>query len=205
MQREIVLASSSPQRRELLKRLNLPFTAVSPEIDEAPIPHETPHELALRLAQQKAEALAATYPSHLIIGSDQVASLDGTPCSKPGNHEKALAQLQAASGKKVTFYTGLCLLDSLKMKPLTAVESFSVYFRPLTTEQIDYYLRQDQPYDCAGSFKCEALGISLFERLEGDDPNALIGLPLIRLTQLLGKVGIDVLKSQPSDARTEFH
>lgn len=190
---KLVLASSSRYRRELLEKLKHPFSWQAPEVDETPLTGEKPDVLALRLAQLKAEALAKAHPNSLIIGSDQVASLDGKLCGKPGNKENALSQLKAASGKNVTFYTGLCLLNTNTGRHYSAVETYNAHFRTLSEAQIEYYLDQDQPFDCAGSFKSESLGISLLERLEGDDPNTLIGLPLIRLTQLLSQADFDIL------------
>jgi MAF protein len=189
----IILASSSVYRRELLQRLQLPFEWASPAIDETPLPREAPAALAERLACAKANALAERYPRHLIIGSDQVASLDGDPLGKPGDFATALRQLQACSSRRVEFATGLCLLDSRDGTRQSAVETFSVVFRRLETRQIENYLHREQPFDCAGSFKVEGLGIALFERLEGDDPTALIGLPLIRLVSMLERAGVWVL------------
>ncbi len=190
---KLVLASSSRYRRELLEKLKHPFSWQAPEVDETPLTGEKPDALALRLAQLKAEALAKAHPNSLIIGSDQVASLDGKLCGKPGNKENALSQLKAASGKNVTFYTGLCLLNTSTGRHYSTVETYNAHFRTLSEAQIEYYLDQDQPFDCAGSFKSESLGISLLERLEGDDPNTLIGLPLIRLTKLLSQAGFEIL------------
>lgn len=181
----ILLASSSPYRRELLARLELPFNCVSPDIDETPLPGETGKALALRLAEQKARALADQYPDHWIIGSDQVACLpDGTLLNKPENHETATRQLTRSSGQHVQFLTGLALLNSQTNAIQTCCEPFSVHFRELTRDEIESYLRKEQPYDCAGSFRMEGLGITLFERLAGRDPNSLIGLPLIALTDM---------------------
>ncbi|ROQ20238.1 MULTISPECIES: Maf family protein [Marinimicrobium] len=192
---ELLLASRSPYRRQLLERLNLTFTCTAPEVDETPAPGETPEALARRLAHMKARALAPTEAHDLlIIGSDQVATLDGEQClGKPGDHQRAVEQLRAASGKVVTFYTGLCIYDARTGTDETRCESVRAHFRPLTDTQIEQYLRQETPYDCAGAFKVEGLGICLFERLEGDDPNALIGLPLIQLTEMLQKAGLDPL------------
>jgi len=192
---ELLLASRSPYRRQLLERLNVPFTCVSPEVDETPFQGEAPEALARRLAYMKARALAPPGARDLlIIGSDQVATLDGIQClGKPGDHQSAVEQLRAASGNMVTFYTGLSLYDARSGTDETRCESVRAYFRPLTDLQIEHYLRQETPYDCAGAFKVEGLGICLFERLEGDDPNALIGLPLIRLTEMLQKAGVDPL------------
>lgn len=189
----LVLASSSPYRQALLAKLGLPFTAATPAVDESARAGESAAALVERLACAKAAALAERFPHHLIIGSDQVAGLDGEILGKPGHFDAARRQLQAASGRRVTFFTGLCLLDTRDGTRHSLVEPFSVVFRPLSDAQIDAYLRREQPFDCAGSFKSEGLGIALFERLEGDDPNALVGLPLIRLVALLGAAGIDVI------------
>ncbi|WP_347329712.1 Maf family protein [Marinimicrobium locisalis] len=195
---KLLLASSSPYRRQLLERLGLPFTTTSPEVDESPGVDEAPAALAERLAISKALALAPKTPQPLlIIGSDQVASLDGRPLGKPGDHHRATEQLRAASGQRVTFYTGLCLYDARTGLHRSHCERFYVHFRPLTDAQIEAYLTKEAPYDCAGAFKMEALGIRLFERLEGEDPNALIGLPLIALTDMLLEAGVDPLLSQP--------
>ncbi|WP_375170325.1 Maf family protein [Marinobacter sp.] len=185
-QTPLLLASSSPYRRELLERLGLPFTTASPDIDETPQPDESAEALALRLAGSKAQALATQYPGHWIIGSDQVACLpDGTLLHKPGNHEQAVHQLQQSSGHAVLFLTGLTLLDADSGRAQHHCEPFSVRFRDLETREIEAYLRREQPYDCAGSFKMEGLGITLFSGLEGRDPNSLVGLPLIALTDML--------------------
>lgn len=189
----IVLASSSLYRRKLLEQLGLPFQWASPALDESAQPGETAEALVERLACAKAQALAEHYPAHWIIGADQAASLDGQILGKPGNLENARRQLQACSGRRAEFLTGLCLLNSATGTASTIVEPFAVVFRKLRPEQIDRYLRREQPFDCAGSFKVEGLGIALFERLEGNDPNTLIGLPLIQLTTLLLRAGIDVL------------
>ncbi|MDG4597878.1 MAG: Maf family protein [Candidatus Contendobacter sp.] len=191
--RRLILASTSPFRRELLARLGLPFSTQAPDTDESPRPGEDAPTLTARLAELKARAVARHEPTALIIGSDQAAVLDGAIIGKPGNHEEATTQLRRASGRTVTFYTGLCLLDGASGQCRTTVEPFQVVFRPLTTSMIDRYLRREQPYECAGGFKSEGLGIALFERLEGDDPTSLIGLPLIRLTHLLEAVGVAVL------------
>lgn len=190
----ILLASSSPYRRQLLARLGLPFEHQSPEIDETPKMGESPEALARRLAQSKAEALIdPEHSDQLIIGSDQVACLNGQILGKPGDHQGAKAQLTAASGQSVNFYTGLSLYDSRTGQTQTRCETYSVQFRPLTEIQIESYLNKEQPYDCAGAFKAEGLGIRLFEKLLGDDPNTLIGLPLIALTDLLIEAGLDPL------------
>jgi len=189
----LVLASTSPYRRELLERLGLPFETASPNVDETALTYETPEQLVKRLAKLKARAVAVDFPDALIIGSDQVAVLDNQILGKPGNHETAVQQLSNASGKKVLFITGLCLLSSATGKAQVSVDIFSVEFRQLSASQIENYLQREKPYDCAGSFKSEGLGISLFERMEGDDPNALIGLPLITLINMLSTEEVDVL------------
>jgi MAF protein len=189
--RTITLASSSPYRKELLDRLGLDYTAVSPNIDESALPGETPETLVARLAEQKARAVGSGN-SGLVVGSDQVATIDGEILGKPGNHENAVAQLQRLAGQRVIFQTGLCLLDSTNHEAQVDVIPFTVQFRTLTGEQIERYLRAEQPYNCAGSFKSEGLGITLFEKMLGDDPTALIGLPLIRLTAMLYKAGIEL-------------
>jgi MAF protein len=190
---KIVLASTSPFRRELLNRLGLSFEVDSPDIDESPRPGETAEQLVARLAEQKARAVAVRHPDSLIIGSDQVALNDGAILGKPGTHDKAMAQLQAASGKAVRFLTGLCLYNSTSDQAQVLVEPFEVVFRNLSATQIDNYLKAEQPYNCAGSFKSEGLGIALFERLVGEDPNSLIGLPLIRLIRMLEQEGVMVI------------
>ncbi len=190
---QLVLASTSPFRKQLLEKLRLAFVTDSPEIDESPKPGETPEALVARLAQEKAMAVAQRHPDSLVIGSDQVAVIDGEILGKPGNHLKAIAQLKAASGRRVTFLTALCLYNSATSDYQVEVVPFGVVFRELSESQIDNYLRAEQPYNCAGSFKSEAMGIALFERLEGEDPNTLIGLPLIRLVRMLEAEGIRVI------------
>lgn len=192
--RRLILASASPFRRELLARLGLPFSTQASDIDESHRPGEDAPTLVARLAELKAWTVARHEPGALIIGSDQAAVLDGAIIGKPGDHDRAVAQLQRASGRTVAFYTGLCLLDSASSQCQAAVDVFRVVFRPLTPEMIESYLRRERPYQCAGSFKSEGLGIALFERLEGDDPTSLIGLPLIRLTRLLEAAGVAVLQ-----------
>ncbi len=186
----LVLASTSPYRRLLLERLGLSFTTASPNIDETRRPQEPPQVLVLRLAEAKARAVSRSHPEALIIGSDQVACLEDAVLGKPGDRAGAIAQLERASGRSVLFHTGLCLLDAKTGRAQTLVEPFRVHFRPLQRRQIEGYLDREQPYDCAGSFKSEGLGIALFERLEGEDPSALMGLPLIRLIALLESAGI---------------
>ena len=189
---QIILASTSIFRKQLLEKLNIPFKTASPEVDEAALEHELPELLVERLSQLKAQAIADDYPNSLIIGSDQVACIDGKILGKPGNFDNALKQLRQASGKAVTFYTGLTLYNTDSGSMQTICEPFKVYFRTLSDQQITRYLEHEQPYNCAGSFKSEGFGISLFEKLEGDDPNSLIGLPLIQLIRMLDKEGVAI-------------
>jgi len=191
---QLILGSSSPFRAELLEKLGLDFISSSPDIDESALDGETAEQLVQRLSEQKAQKIAQKYPDALIIASDQVALLDGEVLGKPGNHDNAVRQLTAASGKTVLFLTGLALLNSKTGQIQSLVEHFEVSFKTLSAEQIDFYLKQEKPYQCAGSFKSEGFGISLFSKLEGEDPNSLIGLPLIRLINLLEQQGIDVLQ-----------
>jgi len=186
----LVLASTSPFRAELLSRLRLPFETFAPRVDETPRPGETPADMVSRLSILKAEAALGDFPHHLVIGSDQCAVFDGAIIGKPGSHAKATTQLNHFSGRTVTFLTGLCLLNTATGHQQTCVEPFHVSFRRLSPRQIENYLRAEQPYGCAGSFKSEGLGITLFEKLQGDDPNSLVGLPLIRLTHFLENEGI---------------
>ncbi len=188
----IILGSTSPFRRKLLKKLCIDFTTAAPDIDEKAHPDEPPAKLVSRLASEKAAAVSARHPNALIIGSDQVASIDQQILGKPGHRAGAIEQLLAASGRRVTFYTGLCLLNSASGQKQVACERFHVHFRSLERQQIERYIDRERPFDCAGSFKSEGLGISLFARLEGDDPNTLIGLPLIRLVQMLGNEGVQI-------------
>ncbi len=185
----LVLASTSPFRRELLTRLGIGFATAAPEVDETPRRGETPDALVRRLSEAKARAVGETCRG-LIIGSDQVATTGSDILGKPGTHERAVAQLQHLSGKTVTFHTGLCLLNSENGELQLDVVPFRVVFRQLDDERIERYLQHDRPYNCAGSFKSEGLGITLFERMQGDDPTALIGLPLIRLTTMLARAGM---------------
>ncbi len=195
----ILLASSSTYRRELLTRLGLRFEWASPDIDESPLLNEngkvdeSADALVTRLSIAKAKALAADYPDHLIIGSDQVAVLGSQIIGKPHTYARAFTQLRNASGNPVIFKTGLCLLNANTGISQVRVEEFKVEFRELTNDQIHHYLTYEQPYDCAGSFKCEGLGVALFSKLSGDDPSALMGLPLIRLVEMLKAEGIDPL------------
>jgi septum formation protein len=188
---QLVLASTSPFRRDLLQRLGIPFITAAPDVDESPLPGEAADALVQRLSASKARAVGRTHAG-LVIGSDQVATVGEAILGKPGNHERAFEQLQQLSGRTVTFHTGLCLLDTEKDLQQLDVIPFTVEFRQLSTTQIEHYLRREQPYNCAGSFKSEALGITLFRRMQGDDPTALIGLPLIRLTDMLATAGISL-------------
>jgi septum formation protein len=190
----LILASSSAYRRELLARLQLPFDAVAPDIDESPLPGEAPEATALRLARAKAAAVAARHPGAVVIGSDQVATLDGAQIGKPGDHPRALAQLQTMRGRRVVFHTALCVWDGRVADPGQAaqLENVQVFvtFRDLPDAELDAYLRIEQPYDCAGSAKNEGLGIALLERIDSSDPSALTGLPLIALTTMLRRAGV---------------
>ena len=192
----LILASTSPFRRELLARLNLTFQTCKPEIDETMQAGESAAQLVERLAISKAKDARTHFDSGLVIGSDQVCVIDGMILGKPGNYENALEQLKNASGKTVRFLTGLCLYDIANDRQQSLVEPFDVVFRQLTDDQISHYLKTEQPYQCAGSFKSEGLGITLFEKLVGDDPNSLIGLPLIKLVTLFNNWDIDVLSAQ---------
>jgi len=191
----LILGSSSPFRAELLTKLGLSFTTASPDIDETALENELAEQLVLRLSEEKAKKIAETYPNALIIASDQVALLDNKILGKPGNHENAVRQLSAASGKTVQFLTGLALFNSQTGQMQSLVDDFKVSFKELSLPQINFYLQQEQPYQCAGSFKSEGFGISLFSKLAGNDPNSLIGLPLIELISLLENEGVDVLQS----------
>jgi septum formation protein len=189
----LILASSSAYRRELLQRLRLPFEAISPDIDETPLAGETPDATALRLAREKAAAIAARHPDTLVIGSDQVATLDGAQIGKPGDHARALEQLRTMRGRQVVFHTALCLWDgrAAARAPVQAENVRTlVTFRHLPDAELDAYLRIEQPYDCAGSAKNEGLGIALLERIDSNDPTALTGLPLIALTGMLRRAGV---------------
>jgi septum formation protein len=188
----LVLASSSKYRRSLLERLRLPFDVAAPFVDERAHDGETPRATALRLAQTKARAIAAVRPRDIIIGSDQVASLEGTALGKPGSHAAALAQLRAMRGCTVEFHTALCLIDGARGTSELEDVPTSVRFRYFSDDQAERYLRSDKPYDCAGSAKIEALGIALVERIESTDPSALIGLPLIALVGMLIRAGMEI-------------
>lgn len=191
---KIVLGSTSPFRKALLERLNIAFTCDAPNIDETPLDNEAVEDMVVRLAVAKAQAIATNHDDALIIGSDQSAVLDGEKLSKPGNFENAFKQLTRASGKTITFQTGLCLLNTQSGNIQSSCIPYTVVFKTLTPSMIENYLHREEPYDCAGSFKSEALGIALFERFEGDDPNALIGLPLIELVNFLSNEGYSILE-----------
>lgn len=193
----LILASTSPFRRQLLARLGLPFEAANPAVDEALLPGEKPEAGALRLSEAKARAVVSLHPDALIIGSDQVACLDGQVFGKPGTHENAVRQLQTMRGRRVNFFTGLCLLDASSGRAHRRGVPTLVTFRDLTDTEIESYLRQEQPYNCAGSAKSEGLGIALIARIDGEDPNALIGLPLIALCDLLRLENVPVIPSLP--------
>mgnify|MGYP003575500715 CR=1 FL=1 len=184
----LVLASTSPYRRELLQRLRLPFDCARPDVDETPWPDEPVPAMVARLARAKAEAVLAHRTGDQVIGSDQAAELDGRPLGKPGSREGAIAQLEAMSGRSVRFHTAVCVADADRRRE--AVDLTTVRFRPLSRAEIVRYVEAELPLDCAGSFKCEGLGISLFEAIESSDPTALIGLPLITLARLLRETGV---------------
>ncbi len=185
----LILASTSPYRQALLARLGLPFDVARPEVDESPLTGETPEALAMRLAHAKARAVAARHPADWVIGSDQVAQLDGTALGKPGSFERAADQLAAASGKRVAFYTAVCLCRVADRQMLAMHDTTFVQFRSLDASEIERYLHAEQPYDCAGSFKAEGLGITLFDSIQSSDPTALVGLPLISLSRALREAG----------------
>ena len=193
----LVLASTSPYRRDLLARLRLPFDVEASHLDETPRSGESPAQLARRLAVAKAEVVAVRNPSAVVIGSDQVADLDGRSIGKPGTHERATEQLQAMSGRTVVFHAAVSVQCLERRFAKTAVVPVTVRFRTLTSAEIEHYLRAEAPYDCAGSAKCETLGIALLDAIESDDPTALIGLPLIHTCRLLRDAGIDPLGGTP--------
>ncbi len=190
---KIILGSTSPFRKALLQRLQIDFDCDSPDIDETPLENEPVEYMVVRLAIAKAQAISARHPDSLIIGSDQSAELNGEKLSKPGNFENAFKQLSRASGQKIIFQTGLCLLNTRTGNIQSTCVPYTVVFKELTPSMIENYLHKEEPYNCAGSFKSEALGIALFERFEGSDPNALIGLPLIELVNFLANEGISIL------------
>jgi septum formation protein len=192
-QRALILGSTSRYRRELLQRLRIAFDVVSPDVDETPLPGETPHALATRLALAKAQAVAALHPNAVVIGSDQVADLNGEPLGKPGTHERAVLQLQRMRGQTVIFQTAVSVVCQASGFEQTELAQIKVRFRDLSDDEIEAYLRAEEPYDCAGSAKSEGLGIALLDAIDNDDPTALIGLPLIRTARLLRAAGIDLL------------
>ena len=191
----LILASTSRYRRELLERLRLPFEVVAPNVDETPRPGEAPAALALRLAIAKADEVSSRYPHAIVIGSDQVADLDGQPLGKPGHHAAAVAQLTAMSGRVVVFQTALAVVSPARKRAENV--PVLVRFRSLSPDEIAHYLRLEQPYDCAGSAKCETLGIALLEAIESNDPTALVGLPLIRTSAFLREFGLNPLAAWP--------
>ncbi|MDP1657315.1 MAG: Maf family nucleotide pyrophosphatase [Rubrivivax sp.] len=194
--RPLILGSTSPYRRELLARLRLPFDVASPDVDETPHPNETPRDLACRLALAKAHAVAARFPAAVVIGSDQVADLDGQPLGKPGTHERAVAQLRQMRGKTVVFQTAVAVVCHDTGFEQVDLAPVRVRFRDLSDAEIETYLRAETPYDCAGSAKSEGLGITLLASIENDDPTALVGLPLIRTSHLLRAAGLTLLPPQ---------
>lgn len=193
---KLILGSTSPFRKQLLERLHLEFSCAAPDIDETPLAGESIENMVMRLAELKAEAVAAQIKTRgedaLIIGSDQSAVLNGQPLSKPGNFDNAVRQLTEASGQRIVFQTGLCLLNTRTGRKQTLCEPYTVVFKNLSTQTIERYLKIEEPYNCAGSFKSEGLGIALFEKMQGDDPNSLIGLPLIRLIKMLENEAIEI-------------
>lgn len=192
-QQPLILASSSIYRRELLERLQLPFSVVSPEVDETPLDGEKPEETALRLAQEKARKIGGTHTEALVIGCDQVATLDDLQLGKPLNHDNAVKQLRMMRGRSVTFFSAMCLFNARTGAMQAEIVPYVVKFRDLSDVQIESYLIKEQPYHCAGSAKSEGLGIALIEKMTGDDPNALIGLPLIKLVTMLQNEGVNVI------------
>jgi septum formation protein len=193
MRPALILGSTSRYRRELLERLRLPFTVHAPDVDETPLAGEAPAALAQRLALAKARAVSAAHPDAVVIGSDQVADLDGAPIGKPGTHERAVEQLRSMRGRSIVFQTAVAVVRASTGYVGTALAPVTVRFRDLSDAEIEHYLRTEQPYDCAGSAKCETLGIALLEAIDSDDPTALVGLPLIRTCALLRAAGIDPL------------
>ena len=193
LQRALILGSTSRYRRELLERLRVPFDVVSPDVDETPLTGEAPYALAIRLALAKAKAVAALHPSAVVIGSDQVADLNGEPLGKPGTHERAVLQLQRMRGQTVVFQTAVSVVCQASGFEQTELAQIKVRFRDLSDAEIEAYLRAEEPYDCAGSAKSEGLGIALLDAIDNDDPTALIGLPMIRTARLLRAAGIDLL------------
>jgi len=193
MNKNLILASSSPFRRELLTHLQIPFSWLSPDVDETPLPNELPQETALRLAQVKARKIGESHTDALIIGCDQVATIDNQQLGKPLTHDNATRQLRLMRGREVTFHSALCLYNPATQNMQAQVVPYIVQFRNLTDAQIENYLTKEQPYHCAGSAKSEGLGIAIIEKMTGDDPNALIGLPLIALVSMLQNEGLAVI------------
>jgi septum formation protein len=193
MTQKLLLASTSPYRRELLARLGLAFETANPQTDETPMPGEAPEATALRLSEAKARAVASDHPYTLIIGSDQVAVMEGQVFGKPGTHDRAVEQLRLLRGRTVNFFTGLCLLNTATGQAQVRGVPTLVTFRDLSDEEIENYLRREHPYNCAGAAKSEGLGIALLKSMQGDDPNALIGLPLIALCDMLRAEGVPIL------------
>jgi len=191
--RKLILGSTSPYRRQLLERLHIPFEVVAPEVDEAPLANETPQQLASRLAMSKARAVAAQFPACVVIGSDQVAELDGQALGKPGNHARATAQLQRMRGRTVIFQTAVAVVCQDTQFEQMDLAQVKVKFRELTDAEIEAYLLAETPYDCTGSAKSEGLGIALLESIDNDDPSALVGLPLIRTCRMIRAAGVKVL------------
>lgn len=191
----LILASTSPYRRDLLQRLRLEFEVIAPQVDESPLPGETPQATALRLALAKAHAIAGRHRTAVVIGSDQIAELDGTPIGKPGSHERAVSQLRRMSGRRVAFHTAVAVVRADAGFEQARLATVLVTFRRLGDGEIEHYLHTEQPYDCAGSAKCETLGIALLEAIDSDDPTALVGLPLIRTCELLRLAGLDPLQA----------
>ena len=200
-QRPLLLASTSRYRRALLQQLGMPFDVAAPDVDETPLPGEPPAATALRLSEAKARAIAAKHPNALVIGADQVADLDGRAIGKPGDYANAFAQLRVLSGQRVVFRTGVALCDAASGRCARRLVDVTSVFRVLTDAEIEAYLRREQPFDCAGSVRSEALGIALFERIDSSDPSALIGLPLIAVVDLLRAEGVSVLTPPPSETR----
>lgn len=194
---KLILGSTSPFRKELLERLQIDFSCISPDVDETHLEAESIEDMVMRLSELKAAAVAEQIKGQdaLIIGSDQSAVLNGKPLTKPGNFENAVKQLTEASGQRIVFQTGLCLLNTLTGKKQTICESYTVVFKKLSAQTIKRYLEKEEPYNCAGSFKSEGLGIALFEKFEGEDPNSLIGLPLIKLVGMLENEGLEIPSS----------
>ena len=199
----LVLGSRSLSRRNLLARLSIPFLVVHPDIDESPVDGETPESLVIRLSEQKARAVAVQVRTGLVIGSDQIALLDDTVIGKPGNHVNNVAQLATASGRWLEFRTGITVLDAATGRVETDIVPFAVKFRPLSADEIEAYVSHERAYDCAGGFRAERLGCALFECMRGDDPTALLGLPMIRLCEMLQSAGLDVLRASRSSSASE--